>query len=254
MKRVKLIVAYDGSKYCGWQLQPGLATVEGELNKALSSLLGEEIQVIGASRTDSGVHALGNVAVFDTESRIPAEKISLALNQRLAEDIRIMESSQVNDDFHPRKVISYKTYEYRISNRRIPYPTERFYSSHVYVPLDVDLMAEAARNLLGRHDFKSFCSVKTTVEDTVREIYQLEVRKDVDMITIRVTGGGFLYNMVRIIAGTLIEVGRGAIAPWKVKEILEACDRNQAGPTALAQGLTLIAIEYPEKVSNNCRI
>ncbi len=247
MKRVKLVIAYDGTRYCGWQLQPGQPTIEAELNKALSELLGEEITVIGASRTDSGVHALGNVAVFDTDSAIPAEKMCFALNVRLPEDIRVQSSALVAPDFHPRRTVSRKTYEYRILNRKIALPTERLYSTFIYYNLDVARMREAAGHLIGEHDFKSFCSVKTQVTDTVRTIYQLEVRQAGDIITISVTGSGFLYNMVRIIAGTLIEIGRGAYPPERMIEILKGCDRNLAGPTALAEGLTLIEIEYGEE-------
>jgi tRNA pseudouridine38-40 synthase len=246
MKRIILEVAYDGTAYCGWQIQPEKPTIEAELNKALTQLLGENITVIGASRTDSGVHALGNVAIFDTESRIPAEKICLALNQRLPEDIRVQTSSQVPDDFHPRKTESRKTYQYRILNQRIALPTERLYAYHIYYSLDISKMKAATQYLVGEHDFKSFCSVKTQVLDTVRTIYQLTVEQNGDIITISVTGSGFLYNMVRIIAGTLIEVGRGAYPPERIKDILQTCDRNNAGPTALAQGLTLIKIEYPK--------
>lgn len=249
MKRVKLEIAYDGTNYCGWQLQPGQPTIEAALNKALSELLGEEIIVIGASRTDSGVHAYGNVAVFDTTSAIPADKICLAVNQRLPEDIRVQTSEEVSPEFHPRKTVSRKTYEYRIYNRRIVLPTQRLYVNHIYYELDVALMQKAAEYLVGEHDFKSFCSVKTQVLDTVRTIYQLEVSKNVDIITISVTGSGFLYNMVRIIAGTLIEIGRGAYPPERIKDILKGCDRSLAGPTALPQGLTLIGIEYPELIS-----
>lgn len=248
MKRIKLVIAYDGTAYCGWQLQPGQPTIEAELNKALSELLGEEIAVIGASRTDSGVHALGNVAVFDTETLIPAEKICMAVNQRLPEDIRVQSSCEVSPDFHPRKRVSFKTYEYRIFNRRITLPTERLYSTHIYYDLDVALMQEAAGYLVGEHDFKSFCSVKTQVLDTVRTIYRLTVTKEGDIIKVSVTGNGFLYNMVRIIAGTLIEVGRGAYPPEQVKRILLGCDRRLAGPTALPQGLRLVQIEYAETV------
>lgn len=243
MKRIKLIVAYDGTAYAGWQLQPEQPTVEGKLNKALSELLGEDIVVIGASRTDSGVHSLGNIAVFDTDCAIPAEKICLAVNQRLPEDIRVQNSMEVAPDFHPRRVKSRKTYEYKILNRRIAIPTERLYSHHVYYTLNVALMQEAANYLIGEHDFKSFCSVKTQVEDTVRTIYRLEITKEEDMITITVTGSGFLYNMVRIIAGTMIEVGRGAMAPEKMSDILKGCDRSLAGPTAPANGLKLVRIE-----------
>lgn len=244
MKRIKLTVAYDGTPYAGWQLQPEQQTIEGELNKALTKLFGETITVIGASRTDAGVHALGNVAVFDTESSIPAEKICLAVNQRLPEDIRVQKSEEVAPDFHPRRVNSRKTYEYKILNRRILIPTHRLYCHHVYYPLNLELMQEAAGYLVGEHDFKSFCSVRTQAEVTIRTIYELKVTRDNDLITISVTGGGFLYNMVRIIAGTLLEVGRGACSPEKVNEILKGCDRSLAGPTAPANGLTLMKIEY----------
>lgn len=244
MKRIKLVIAYDGTNYCGWQLQPGKPTVEAMLNRALSELLGEEITVIGASRTDSGVHALGNVAVFDTESRIPAEKIAQAVNQHLPEDIRVQSSEEAAADFHPRRCVSRKTYEYRILNRRIALPTERFYSSFIYYSLDVELMQRAAAYLIGEHDYKSFCSVKTQALDTVRTIYHLEVDKIGDIITIRVAGSGFLYNMIRIIAGTLLEVGRGAYPPETVQAMLAGRDRSLAGPTAPAQGLTLVKIEY----------
>lgn len=247
MKRIKLVIAYDGTRYCGWQLQPGQPTIEGELNRALSDLLGEEIIVIGASRTDSGVHALGNVAVFDTESAIPAEKICRALNVRLPEDIRVQSSTEVSPDFHPRRCVSRKTYEYRILNRKIALPTERLYTTFVYYELDLKRMQEAAGYLIGEHDFKSFCSVKTQAIDTVRTIYQLDVNKLGDIITISVTGSGFLYNMIRIIAGTLIEIGRGAYPPERIKEMLEGLDRSLAGPTALAEGLTLMEIQYEKE-------
>jgi tRNA pseudouridine38-40 synthase len=242
-----LIVSYDGTGYCGWQLQPEQLTVEAVLNKELSGLLNEDITIIGASRTDSGVHARGNVAVFDTNTRIPPEKICMALNQRLPEDIRIQSSREVLPGFHPRRVNSRKTYEYRILNRKIAIPTERLYSSFVYYDLDAEAMQRAADYLVGEHDFKSFCSVKTQAEVTVRTIYRMKVTKQEDIITISVTGSGFLYNMVRIITGTLIEVGRGAMPAERLKEILEGCERSLAGPTALAQGLTLIGIEYDEK-------
>lgn len=244
MKRVMLIVAYDGTDYCGWQFQPGVPTIEGELNKVLGELLGEEIQVIGASRTDSGVHALCNGAVFDTNSRIPAEKISYALNQRLPEDIKIQRSMEVPGDFHPRHCASRKTYEYRILNREFPIPTKRRYSCFTYVHLDVKNMQKAAEYLIGEHDFKSFCAVGAVVQTTVRTIYELSVEKQQEEIVIRVCGSGFLYNMVRIIAGTLMEVGRGNREPESLKEILEARQRSAAGPTAPACGLTLTDYQW----------
>lgn len=246
MKRIKLVAAYDGTGYNGWQLQPEAPTIEGELNRALSDLLGEDIKVIGTSRTDSGVHALCNEAVFDTETQIPPEKIAYALNQRLPEDIRIQQSMQVADDFHPRHCVSHKTYEYRILNAAFPVPTKRLYSYFTYVPLDVERMRAAAAYLAGEHDFKSFCTAASVAETTVRTIVSITVEKEKDEIVIRVCGTGFLYNMVRIIAGTLMEAGRGRIQPEQMRKILEACDRQQAGPTAPACGLTLVKIEREE--------
>lgn len=246
MKRVKLTIAYDGTNYCGWQVQPNGITVEEVLNKALQKLTGENILVIGASRTDSGVHALGNVAVFDTKTTIPADRIALALNQRLPEDIVITKSEEVPLDFHPRYCDCSKTYEYHIINTRIPNPTKRLTNYFVSYQLDLDKMRQAASYLVGEHDFVSFCNVRTDVENTVRTITELEVWENGDEITIRITGNGFLYNMVRIIVGTLIRVGRGFYEPEKVKEILEAKDRKAAGVTAPAHGLMLMEICYPK--------
>lgn len=282
MKRVMLTVAYDGTAYSGWQLQPQAETIESVLNRCLSELTGETVEVIGASRTDSGVHALGNVAVFDTGSPIPADKFSYALNRMLPQDIRIRGSREVTADFHPRHCESIKTYEYRICNAEFPLPTKRLYAHFTYVPLDVSLMKQAAAYLVGEHDFKSFCSVDTQAKTTVRKIEEIavwEVPMIGDGITgektesdgafravfakekekggtlvfgereiiIRVRGRGFLYNMVRIIAGTLMEVGRGQLLPERMEEILLACDRQKAGPTAPACGLTLIGYEFLEK-------
>lgn len=243
-RRVKLIISYDGTNYCGWQVQINGITVEEVINCELSRMLGEDIAVIGASRTDSGVHALGNVAVFDTFSKIPPEKMCFALNQRLPDDIRIQDSCEVPLDFHPRYCDSTKTYEYKILNRRFDNPVMRLYTHFVYMPLDYEKMQEAAKYLVGEHDFKSFCSARTQVTDTVRTIYSLDVSKEDDIIKIRISGNGFLYNMVRIIVGTLIKVGLKVYPPEYVKEILEACDRNVAGPKAPAKGLTLIGIVY----------
>ena len=217
-KRVMLIVAYDGTNYCGWQIQPNGNTIEGELNRTLSELLGEKIIVSGASRTDAGVHSCGNVAVFDTTARMPAEKMSYALNQRLPEDIVVQYSKKVPLDFHPRHVKSKKTYEYRILNREFRDPNRRLDTYFYYRHLDVHAMREAAGYLVGEHDFKSFCSIHAQVETTVRRIYALTVDKKEDIITIRITGNGFLYNMVRIIAGTLIRVGTGEYKPEQIPE------------------------------------
>ncbi len=243
-KRVRLVVAYDGTNYHGWQVQPGVTTIEGELNRCLSALLQEEIQVIGASRTDSGVHALGNVAVFDTCTRIPAEKISYALNQRLPEDIRIQKSEEVPLDWHPRHRESRKTYEYHIYRGEFPMPVRRLYALHSYHKLNVEQMREAASYLEGEHDFKSFCQTGAQVESTVRTIYKAEVvEADMELI-IRVCGNGFLYNMVRIIVGTLLEVGQEKRKPEDMKRIIEATDRAAAGPTAPAHGLLLYRYDF----------
>ena len=244
MKRIRIFVAYDGTNYCGWQVQPNGVTIEEKLNKSLARLTGEEIRIIGASRTDSGVHALGNVAVFDTESSIPPERFAYALNQRLPEDIRVMKSEQVEETFHPRYAVSEKTYEYRISNVPIQLPTERLYSYFVYLPLDIEKMQKAAQLFIGEHDFAGFCSAKSQVQTTVRTIYRCEVEKMGHQICIRVTGSGFLYNMVRIIAGTLVEVGLGRREISVVEEAITKADRALAGPTAPPEGLTLIKIDY----------
>lgn len=244
MKRVKLIVAYDGTNYHGWQLQPNGITIEEVLNRELTRLLGEEIRVTGASRTDSGVHSLGNVAVFDTNTRIPPEKISFALNRFLPPDIVVQDSCEVDPDWHPRRCESEKTYEYRILNRTFPMPTRRFDTYFVHAPLDVGNMRKAAAYLVGCHDFKSFCSADSPLEDTVRTLYACTVEQQGELIIIRVTGSGFLYNMVRILAGTLLEVGTGRRMPEEMPQILAAHDRSAAGPTAPAHGLTMIGIQY----------
>ncbi len=254
MKRIRLTVAYDGTNYCGWQLQPNGLTIEEVLNRELSQLLGEEIQVVGASRTDSGVHALGNVAVFDTETRIPAEKISFAMNTRLPEDIRIIASEEVAPDFHPRHCNSVKTYEYRIWNHTFANPKERLYSKFCYYELNTERMQKAADYLIGTHDFASFCSSGSQATTTVRTITGLTVERDPEdprIVLIRVRGTGFLYNMVRIIAGTLMEIGMGLRKTDDMKRILDACDRSQAGPTAEPQGLTLVKILFLDDDDDN---
>lgn len=245
MKRIRLWVSYDGTDYRGWQLQPGEPTIEGHLNRALSELFQTPVQVIGASRTDSGVHAKSNVAVFDTDTRMPADKICYAVNQRLPEDIRVWKSEEVPSDFHPRHCDVNKTYEYRIHQARIPDPMKTRYAFHTYLPLDVEKMKEAAEDLVGMHDFASFCAAGSQAATTVRCILSAEVFKESeDMIVIRVCGTGFLYNMVRIIAGTLLEIGAGRKSPDAIPEILECTDRSKAGQTAPPQGLCLMEIQY----------
>lgn len=246
MKRIKLTVAYDGTNYCGWQIQPNGITIEEVLNRKISRLTKEEIRIIGASRTDSGVHAMGNIAVFDTESTIPPERFAYALNQKLPDDIVIINSEEVPSDWHPRYQNCTKTYEYHILNTKLPNPIKRYTTYHVSFPLDERKMQEAAEYLKGTHDFASFCNIRTNVEDTVRTIYSLDIARKEDEIIIRIQGNGFLYNMVRIIAGSLIRVGRGFYTPEKIKEIRNARKRTEAGVTAPPQGLILMQIQYDE--------
>lgn len=244
MKRIKLTVAYDGTHYCGWQIQKNGITVEEVLNKTLSKFFGEDIAVIGASRTDSGVHALGNVAVFDANVTMPPDKISYAINNLLPDDIRIQKSEEVPSDFHPRYCDTRKTYEYKIYNAQFPDPLVRLYSHFIYFHLDEEKMQQAANYLVGEHDFKSFCTPKDEVENTVRTIYYIKVIREENMVKVRINGNGFLYNMVRIIVGSLLKVGMGMIPPEEVKNILEAKDRTRAGHKAAACGLTLVEVEY----------
>ena len=247
MRRIKLTVAYDGTNYCGWQVQPNGITIEEVLNKAICTLTGEEIAVIGASRTDSGVHAMGNIAVFDTGSRIPAERFSYALNQRLPEDIVVTKSEEVSLDWHPRYQNSLKTYEYHILNTKTPVPTKRLYNCFVSFDLDVNRMRQGAQYLLGEHDFAAFCCIRTNAKTTVRTVTDLQIQQNPlkpEEITIRITGNGFLYNMVRIIAGVRIRVGRAFYEPEKVLELLEGRERKKEAVTAPPQGLCLMEIVY----------
>ena len=246
MRRIMLIIAYQGTNYCGWQKQKNAITIEETINKAISDLFGTEISVMGASRTDTGVHAKGNVAVFDTENTtIAADKIAYALNARLPKDIRIQKSEEVSIDFHPRYDKNRKKYSYKILNNPVEMPIYREYTYHVYGTLNMGLMRKAAQYLIGEHDFKAFCSVNTQVESTIRTIYDISITKNDDnIISIDIEGNGFLYNMVRIIVGTLLEVGIGKMDVERVKEILESKDRKNAGPTAPARGLILEWILY----------
>lgn len=249
MRRIMITAAYDGTNYHGWQMQPAVSTIEGVLNEKLSFLLREDIIVIGASRTDAGVHAFGNAAVFDTNTRIPAEKIPYALNQHLPEDIKIQDAREVALDFHPRHCGCRKTYEYRIYNAKFQNPIYTRYSHFEYRHLDIDAMRRAAEYLIGRHDFKSFCSAGSQAEDTNRVIYKVEIIEEGCLLRILITGNGFLYNMVRIIAGTLIRAGTYGMLPEEMREIILSCDRSCAGPTAPARGLILreICFDFEHK-------
>lgn len=245
-RRVLLTVSYDGTAYSGWQKQPqeNVKTVQGELDKACMAFFKNKTESIGASRTDAGVHALGQRAVIDIESTIPTVRIPLALNGALPEDIVITGAADVPDGFNPRFEAVKKTYEYKIYNSKFRNPLYRNYSEYVREPLDVEKMQTAAEAFVGEHDFKGFCSSGNSSKTTVRTIYDISVTKKDDFIVIRVTGNGFLYNMVRILAGTLIYCGNGKIKPEDMAEIIESGDRQKAGKTAGPSGLTLVKIMY----------
>ena len=263
MKKIKITVAYDGTAYVGWQIQKNGLAVEQVLNEHLSRLLNEKIVITGASRTDSGVHAMGNVASFYTDTRIAPEKISLALNQGLPDDIKIVSSEEVPDDFHPRYADCIKTYQYNILNSRYNVPTLRLYYDYIYYPLDVELMREGSKYLKGEHDFTAFSSSGGQQKTSVRNIYDISISTQwlpgsgkereeppvskeqmPKLLHLNISGNGFLYNMVRIIAGTLEKVGMGVYPPEHVKEILDSGDRRLSAPKAPARGMTLMKIKY----------
>lgn len=249
MRRIKLVVAYDGTNYCGWQVQPNGISIQKTLQNAIEDLVGGKICLTGASRTDAGVHALGQVAVFDTAKAIPQERFAMAINQRLPKDIVVQSSCEVPQDFHPRYTSLQKTYVYRILNSRMPLPCERLYSWFVPKPLNIQAMQKAAACFVGKHDFLSFRSQRTDVEDTVRTIYSMDVsavqRESAGgILEIRVTGDGFLYNMVRIMTGMLVKIGHGQKSEEDILKAFENPQPRAAAPTAPAHGLTLMEIRY----------
>ena len=243
-RRFKLIVEYDGTAYCGWQRQLNGPSVQQELEEALSRLTHERVSVVGSSRTDAGVHAMGLCAHFDSATRIPAEKLAFALNTMLPADIRIRESSAAPEGFHARFASCGKVYTYTFFNARHANAMGRLYSAHVPVVMDAQRMHEEAQSLLGTHDFAAFAASGSVVKSTVRTIYRVKVERSGDYVTLTVLGNGFLYNMVRIIAGTLMEVGTGKREPGAIARAIETGDRLALGQTAPAQGLTLRQVLY----------
>ena len=286
MRRIRLTIAYDGTNYRGWQIQQPTAahpegsfpTIQGELQRALGQLLPKEavygaapeksldpltspdhvdeaaapgiLPVVGASRTDSGVHALGNVACFDTESTIPAANFPKSINRYLPPDIRVMQADEVSMDFHPRFVPHEKCYEYRIDHGRVANPLTRLYAYNYTYPLDLERMRAAARELVGVHDFTSFVNPDSQVfehgGDAIREIYSIDILEEGSQLVIRIRGNGFLYHLIRIIVGTLLVIGNGRRAPEDIRTMLAAKDRTTAGPTVPAHGLCLCALHYDE--------
>lgn len=245
MRNIKLTIEYDGTNYHGWQVQKNAVTVQECVEKALCKLLGTKTAVIGCSRTDVGVHAYGQVAHFFTDSTIPGEKFSYALNNLLPEDIVIQRSEEVSGDFHSRYSAKGKRYRYLICNSAHKSAIMRNRACHVRPELDFEEMQKAALHFIGEHDFAAFQATGGQVRSTVRNIYSMNViKKDDQLIEIEVTGNGFLYNMVRIIAGTLIYVGMGKLKESHLPGIISGLDRTKAGKTAPAQGLYLMEIFY----------
>lgn len=246
-RNVKLTVAYDGTNYYGFQDQsdPSLPTIQSRLEEAIALVTKTPHKINGAGRTDAGVHALGQVVNFRTSASIPTERFVPALNSVLPWDIVVVDAEEVPWDFHARYSAKRKTYRYWIDTGKVPHVLRRRYSYFVSTPLCLGRLREAAKRLVGEHDFASFQASGSSTKTTVRQIFRLDVSASDDgLITLEVEANGFLYNMVRIIVGTLIEVGRGKLSPSDMDAILAARDRKAAGPTAPPQGLCLVRVDY----------
>lgn len=243
-KNIKLIIEFDGNRYAGWQIQKNAITVQETITRAIEELTKEEINLIGSSRTDAKVHARGFCASFFTSSTIPANKFKQAINNKLPEDIVILDSEHVADDFHARYSSKGKKYTYDILNREQPPALSRNYMYFYKKKLDINKMKEAINFFVGEQDFASFQNTGSNVKTTIRTIYDFTIDSSGDIISISITGNGFLYNMVRIIIGTLIQVGIGKIEPTDIPEIINSKNRKKAGPTAPPQGLCLKEVYY----------
>ena len=244
MDKVKLIVSYDGTAYYGWQRQSNVPSIQEELEKACKELFKQDINIQGAGRTDAGVHARGQCATFEVDTMIQMEKIPLVLNRILPADIVVTRAEIVPDMFHARYSAKNKTYKYQIVNADYPIPQMRNYAEFIYIPLNIEDMNKGAQYFVGTHDFSAFCSSKSTKKTNTRTIHQAKISKDGEIITFEVCGNGFLYNMVRIMVGTLIQVGIGHIKPSEIRDIILSKDRKKAGNTVPACGLTLSSVEY----------
>lgn len=242
--KILIRIAYDGSNYYGWQRQNGFVSVQQRVEEALYSLLGQKINIRGSSRTDTGVHAIAQGAVFHADTTIPVEKLPYAINSFLPKDIVVWQAREVDEEFHPQYSVIDKTYLYKIQNSPFRNPMLFNYTEHIRYELNVELMKEAAKYFLGEHDFSAFCAAGGQSKTKVRTIYSLDIERDKDIINIKVRGNGFLYNMVRIIAGTLAEVGRGKIKPCEIENIISSCNRAKAGKTMSPNGLTLMEVNY----------
>jgi tRNA pseudouridine38-40 synthase len=245
MKRFKCVISYDGSNFSGYQVQPNARTVQLELENTLRKMhKGDIIKVFASGRTDATVHAVGQVIHFDSPLSLPAESWKKALNSLLPNDIQVLEVVKVDDSFHARFDVLKKEYRYKVLVAPEKDVFKRQFSYHFPYPLDLSLVEEASQYLKGTHDFTSFCSAKTEVEDKIRTIYELDYIKQGDELVFRFVGNGFLYNMVRILVGTLLDVGQKKIIPTEVKRILEQKNRAFAGKTAPGHGLYLWKVYY----------
>ena len=244
MRNIKLTIEYDGKGFNGWQKQPDRLNIQGEIEKAIEEITGEKVDLTASGRTDAGVHSLGQTANFKTDSKIPTEKFAKAINSRLKKSIVIKSAEEVDEKFHSRYSVKSKTYRYIINNSENGTAIYRGLEYHVPMKLDYEKMNEAIKYFIGEHDFKAFKASGTSSKSSVRKILDGNVRKEGERVIIEVTGTGFLYNMVRIISGTLLDVGLGKIKPEDIPSIIESKDRTKAGKTLPAHGLYLLQVNY----------
>lgn len=244
MRNIKLIIEYDGKGFNGWQKQPDRLNIQGEIEKAIEEITGEKVDLTASGRTDAGVHSLGQTANFKTDSKIPTEKFAKAINSRLKKSIVIKSAEEVDEKFHSRYSVKSKTYRYIINNSENGTAIYRGLEYHVPMKLDYEKMNEAIKYFIGEHDFKAFKASGTSSKSSVRKILDGSVRKEGERVIIEVTGTGFLYNMVRIISGTLLDVGLGKTKPEDIPSIIESKDRTKAGKTLPAHGLYLLQVNY----------
>jgi tRNA pseudouridine38-40 synthase len=254
MRNIKLTLAYEGTAYAGWQFQVGQRSVQEVLEAAIEDVTGVKTRVIGAARTDAGVHALGQVAAFRTESTLPVEVFRRALNAHLPPDVAVLDAAEVHEGFHPIRDARRKRYRYAICDGPVRDVFRRNTAWYCRSDLDAEAMHRAAQALTGTHDFRSFQTRGSERRTTVRTVYELSVRRgggpDRHAITIEIEADGFLYNMVRCIVGTLVQVGRGNRPESWVAEVLAACDRRAAGPNAPARGLCLLWVKHKERMKD----
>ena len=244
MKNIKLTIEYDGKDFNGWQKQPNKLNIQGEIERAINEITGEEIDLIASGRTDAGVHAIAQIANFKTNSNFPIEKYPIALNSKLKKSIRIQKAEEVEERFHSRYNCKQKTYRYILNNSEHGSSIYRNLEYHISNKLDIEKMEEAIKYFEGEHDFKGFKASGTSSKSSVRIIYKTEIKKEAERIVIELTGNGFLYNIVRIIAGTLVDVGLGKIKPEEIPQIIDSQDRTKAGKTLPPYALYLLKVEY----------